>query len=97
MGDSGLAHQVNTFSSCADDLHTRGILQIIHMRDRLVTWIASLYRIRTGSQVYSSLLEEFLESHRNIVDDEHCFSSTDRWPVGEDHIGFGGHAVGMRP
>ena len=43
-----------------------------------------------------SLLEEFPKSHGNTVDDEHCFSSTDKRPVGEDHIGFGGHAPGMR-
>ena len=28
-------------------------------------------------QVYSSILEEFLESHGNTVEDEYCFSSTD--------------------
>ena len=49
-----------------------------------------------GSQVYCSLLEEFPESHGNIVDDEHCFSSTDRQPVRDDHSGFRGHAAGMR-
>ena len=97
VGDSGPAHQVSTFYSCADDLHTRGILQVIHTRDRPVTWSACLCRIRLGSKVYGSLLEEFPESHGNIVDDEHCFSSTDRRPVGEDHTGFGGHVAGMRP
>ena len=95
MGDSGSAHQVGTFSSCVEEIHTRGILQVIHMRDRPVTWSDSLYRIRLGSQVYGSLLEEFPKSHRNTVNDEHYFSSTDRRPVGEDHTGFGGHVVGM--
>ena len=33
----------------------------------------------------------------NTVDDEHCFSSTDRRPIEEDHTGFAGHAAGMRP
>ena len=88
MGDSGPAQQVGTFFGYADDLHTRGILQVIHMRDRPVTWSAILYRIKQGSQVYDSLLEEFLESHGNTVDDEYCFSSTDRRLVREDHIGF---------
>ena len=87
MGDTGPAHQVGTFSGCVDDLHTGGILHVIHTRDSPVTWSASLYHIRLRSQVYSSLLEEFPESHGNTVDDEHCFSSTDRWPVGEDHTG----------
>ena len=97
MGDSGPAHQVGTLSGCADDLHTRGILQVIHTRDRSVTWIVSLYRIIPGSQVYNSLLEKFPRSHGNTVDDEHCFSSIDRRPVGDDHTGFGGHATGMHP
>ena len=97
MGDSGPAHQVGTFFGCADDLHNRGILQVIHMRDCPVTWSAILYRIRPRSQVYGSLLEEFPESHGNTVDDEHCFSSTDRLPVKEDHTGFEGHAASMRP
>ena len=73
MGDSGSAHKVVTFSSCAGDLHTRGIMQVIHMRDRPVTWGASLYRIRPRSHVHDSLLEEFLESHGNTIDGEHYF------------------------
>ena len=81
VGDSGPTHQVSTFFCYADDLHTGRILQVIHTRDRPVTWSASLYRIRAGSQVYSSLLEEFLESLGNAIDDEHCFSSTDRRSV----------------
>ena len=72
-----------------DDLHIGGILQVIHTRDRPVTWSASLYHIRLGSQVYDSLLEEFLDSHVNTIDDEHFFSSTDKGPVREDHTGFG--------
>ena len=88
MGDSGPTHQVNTFSGYADDLHTGGILQVIHMRDIPVTWNVSLYCIKPGSQVYDTLLEEFLESHENTVDDEHCFSSTEKRSIGEDHIGY---------
>ena len=37
VGDCGPAHQVGTFSGCADDLHTGGILQNIYMRDCPVT------------------------------------------------------------
>ena len=73
MSDSGPAPQVDTFSGCVDDFHTRGILQVIHTRDHLVTWSASLYRIRSGSQVYGLLLEEFPESRGNTIDDEHYF------------------------
>ena len=81
MGDSGSAHQVGIFFCCADDLHIRGILLVIPTRDRPGIWSASLYSIESRSQVYGSLLEEFLESHENTVDDEHCFSSTNRRPV----------------
>ena len=80
-----------------DDLHTEGILQVIHTRDRPVTWGACLYRMRPGSQVYDSFSEEFLESYGNTIDEVHCFSSTDRRPVGDDYTGFGGHVVGMHP
>ena len=41
--------------------------------------------IGLGSQVYSSVLEEFPEIHGDIIDDEHCVSSADRWSVGEGH------------
>ena len=71
MVDSGPAHQVGTFFGYEDDLHTGGILQVIHTTDRSVTWSASLYHIRPGSQVYDSLLEEFPENHGNTIDDEH--------------------------
>ena len=47
--------------------------------------------------MYDSLLEGFLDIHGNTVDDEHCFSSTDRPPVKEDRTCFGGHAARMRP
>ena len=40
-------------------------------------------------------MEEFLESHGNTVDDEHCFSSIDRRPVEEDYTGFRGHIASM--
>ena len=41
------------------------------MGDSPVTWSASIHSIGSGSQVYDSFLEEFLESHGDIVDDEH--------------------------
>ena len=77
MGDCGSSHEVGTFSSHTDDLHYRGILKLIRARDCPVTWISSLYSIRTGSQVYGAFLEGLPEGDGNAVDDEHHFSSTD--------------------
>ena len=34
-------------------------------------------------------------SHRDIVDDEHLFSSLDGWSVGEDHPDFRRHVMGI--
>ena len=42
-------------------------------------------------------LKEFLASHEDIVEDEHCFSSLDGRLVGDDHPDFRIHATGMRP
>ena len=50
-----------------------------------------------GRHIYDTLLEEFPKGHGDIVNDEHCVSSVDRWLVEEDHIGFKGHAASMRP
>ena len=97
MGDSGPAHLVGTFSSSADDLHIGGILQFIHTRDFLVTWSTSVHNIEQGSQIHSTLLEEFPEGHWDIVDDEHCVTSIDGCSVEKDHTGFRGHAASMRP
>ena len=80
-----------------DDLHFRGILQVVRAGDCLITWSASIYCIGSGSQVYDSFLEEFPMSHGDMVDDEHCFSSTDRQLVKEDYPNFKGHATGMHP
>ena len=53
---------------------------------------------RTGIPDFGTLLEEFPEGHGDAVDDEHrFFLSTDRWSVGEDHIGFREHAASMCP
>ena len=97
MGDSGSAYQVGTLFSGADDFYAGGILQVVYMRDCPVTWNVSLYSIRPGSQVYYSFLGDFLVSHGNTVDDEHCFSSSDGQSVKEDHPNFRGHAMGMLP
>ena len=97
MGDSGSAYQVGILFACADELHVGGILQVVYTRDCPITWSASLYSIRPGSQVYDSFLGEFQPSHWNIVDDEHCFSSSNGQLVREDHLDFRGHATGMRP
>ena len=97
MDDSGPTHQVGTFSSSADDLHTGGILSVVYSRDCPATWCTSVYSIGQGSQIYDTLLEEFPKVYGNTVDDEHYVSSIDRWPIGEDHTGFRGHAASMRP
>ena len=76
MGDSGLTHYVETFSSGAVDLHNRGILHAVYTRDSLATLSASLYHVGQRFQVYDSLLEEFPKSHGYAIDDEHCISST---------------------
>ena len=53
--------------------------------------------IGSGSQVYSSVLEEFPESHWDIVDNEHCVSSAEKWSVGEGHTSVRGYATSIRP
>ena len=65
------------------------------MRDCQVTWSASLYLIRPGSQVFDSLLEEFPESHGDTFGDEHSFSSSDEGSIREDDLDVRGHAMGM--
>ena len=97
MGDNGPTHQVDAFSRSTDDLHTRGIPQVIHTRDCSVTWSTSVHSIEQGSQIHGTLFEEFPKGHRDIVDDEHCISSIDRWLVGDDHTYFRGHIASMCP
>ena len=96
MGDRGQAHQVGTLSGCADDLYSGGILQIIYMRDRPITWSTILYYIEPGSQVYSSFLGEFPTSHGDTIGDAHRFSSLDGRSIGEDYPNIRGHARRMR-
>ena len=97
MGDSVSAYQVGSLFGYANDLHTRGILQVVYAGDCPVTWGTSIHCIGSVSQVYSSFLGEFPASHGDTVDDEHCFSSSNRRLVREDHPDFRGHALSMRP
>ena len=80
-----------------DDLHTGGILPVVYSRDCLATWSASVHSIGQRSQVYDTLLEEFLEGHGDTVEDEYCVSSANRWLIEEDHTGFREHATSMCP
>ena len=45
MSDSGLAHQVSTFSSRVDDLRFGEILQVVHSRDSPTTWSTSIHSV----------------------------------------------------
>ena len=97
MGDSGSTHQVDPFSSRADDLHTRGILQVVYTRDSTVARSASLHNIGSGSSVYGSVLEKFPKGHGDTAVDEYRFSSSNGWSIRADHSDFRGHATSMRP
>ena len=46
VGDSRPAHEVGTFPSRMDDLHTGGILSVVHPRDCSPTWSASIHSVR---------------------------------------------------
>ena len=97
MADKGLAHKVGTFPSGADDLHTRGILPVVHQRDRLATWSARIHSVGQRPEVYSALLEELPKGYGDTVDHEYSLPPTDRWSVREDHTGVRGHVESMRP
>ena len=84
------------FFGGVDNPYAGGILQVVYTRYCSVTWSASLYSTKPGSQVYSLFLGEFPTSHGNTVADEHFFSSLDGRLVREDHPEFRGHATGMR-
>ena len=45
IGDSRPAHEVDTFSSRADDLHIGEILQVLHSRDSPATWSTSIHSV----------------------------------------------------
>ena len=97
MGYSGPTHKVSTFSGRVNDLHTRGILQVAYTGDSTVTWSSSIYSIRSGSSVYGSVLEEFLEAHGDAAFDEYRFSSSNGWSIRANYSDFRGHAMSMRP
>ena len=71
MGDSGSTHEVSTFSSSVDNLHTREILPVVYSRDRLATWSTSIHIVGQRPEIYYALLEEFPKGHGDAVDDEH--------------------------
>ena len=79
MGDSGLAQEFSTFSSRADDLHTREILLVVYSRDCLTTWSIGIHSVGQRPEIYCSLLEEFPKGHGDAVDDEHYLPPADRW------------------
>ena len=88
MGYSGSTHQVGTFSGYVDDLHTRGILQVVYTGDSTVTWSASLHSIGSGSSVYDLVLEEFPEGNGDTTVDEYHFSSLDGWLIRANYSDF---------
>ena len=45
MGNSGTAHEVDTFSSHADDLHIGEILLVVYSRDSPTTWSTSIHSV----------------------------------------------------
>ena len=45
MGDSGLAHEVGTFSGRADDIRLGEILPVVHSRDSLATWSTGIHSV----------------------------------------------------
>ena len=45
MGESGLTHEVGTFSSRTDDLHIGEIMPVVHSRGSLTTWSTSIHSV----------------------------------------------------
>ena len=81
LGDSRLAHEVDTFLSCAEDLHTGGIFPVVYPRDRLATWSASVHSVGQRLEVYDALLEEFPKGHGHTTDHEYTFPPIDKWSI----------------
>ena len=96
MGDSGPAHEVDTFSSCTDDLHTGGILLVVRQSNHPTTWSASIHSVGQRPEVYGSLLEELPKGYGDTIDHEYSLPPTDRRSVEEDYTGVRGHAASMR-
>ena len=46
MGDSGLAHEVSTFSNRSNDLHIGEILPVVYPRDSPATWGTNIQSVR---------------------------------------------------
>ena len=97
MGESRPTHEVGTFSSRADDLHTGGILPVVYLRDCPATWSASIHSVRQRPKIYSELLEELPKGHGDLVDHEYNLPPIDRRSVGENHTYIRGHAASMCP
>ena len=81
MGDSGPAHEVGTFSSCADDLLLGEILPVVHSRDSPATWSTSIHSVGYGPKVYDALLEEFPKGYGQPTDYEYNVPPSGRWSV----------------
>ena len=96
MGDSRPALEVSTFSSCSDDLHTGGILPVVHQKDRPATWSASIHNVGQRPEVYDALLDEFSKVYGDTVGHEYSLPPTDRRSVKEDYTGVRGCAASMR-
>ena len=97
MGDSGLAHEVNTFSSRADDLLIGDILLVVYSRDNSATWSTNIHSVGYRPEVYGALLEEFPKGYGYMADHEYNFPPIDRWLVRKEYTGVRGHAASMRP
>ena len=97
MGDSRPTHEVGTFSSRADDLHTRGIIPFIYLRDRLATLSANIHSVGHRPKVCGILLDEFPKGYGDAIDDEHRLPPTDIRSIGDDHTGVKRHAKSIRP
>ena len=90
MGDSGLTHEVGTFSSRVDDLHTGGILPVVYPRDRPAIWSSSILSVEQRPKVYNTLLEELPKGYGDTADHEYSFPPTNRWSVRENHTSVRG-------
>ena len=81
MGDSGPAHEVDTFSSRADDLRLGKILPGVHSRDSRLHGVPVSIVSDRDLEVYGILLEEFPKGYWHTADDEYSVPPSDRWSV----------------
>ena len=96
MGDSRPTHEVGTFLSRVGDLHSKGILSVVYLRDCPATWSASIHSVGHRPKVFDALLEEFPKGYGDTTAHEYSLPPTDRRLVGEEHTGVRGHAASMR-